>query len=133
AADGKPKGKADEIPWPNGIHLAVKGAAPLVSLKLPQGEVKFAAADVRLGEPKTFLDGQVRVERLPAVSAPRPAAPFKPKLPSPPQGDYPAFWVRYKTGKHYLAWVSYHKENDRVLLAQRDGPGRKRSDPVVGA
>ena len=120
-ADGKPKGKAILEPWPNGIHLTVQGTAPTVTLKLPKGEVKFAAADVRTGEPKTFLGGQVRVERLPAVSVPRPAAPFKPKADYPVQDDYPAFWVRYKSGKHYLAWVAYHKGQDRVLLAERDG------------
>ncbi len=129
-ASGKPKRKAVLAPWPSGIHVFVEGAAPTVTLKLPKGEVKFAAADVRLGEPKHFLDGQVRVERLPAVSVPRPAAPFKPKADYPVQDDYPAFWVRYKSGKHYLAWVAYHKAKDRVLLCERDGPDGKWSEPV---
>lgn len=128
AGDFTLKGKIVLEPWPNGIHLTVQGAAPTVTLKLPKGEVKFAAADVRLGEPKTFLDGQVRVERLPDSSVPRPAVPFK--AAGPVQDDYPAFWVRYKTGKQYLAWVAYHKEKDRVLLAERDGPDGKWSDPI---
>jgi len=128
AYDGTLKGKVFEEPWPNGVHVTVQGAAPTVTLKLPKGEVKFAAADIRLGEPKTFLDGQVRIERLPETSVPRPAAPFKAE--SPRQDDYPAFWVRYKTGKHYLAWVSYQKERDRVLLTERDGPDGKWSEPI---
>src|SRR5262249_25962096 len=76
-ADGTPKGKPVLEPWPTGIHLTVRGASPTVTLKLAKGEVKFAAADVRTGEPKTFLDGQVRVERLPDTRLVRPAAPGK--------------------------------------------------------
>ncbi|MCI0456495.1 MAG: DUF3604 domain-containing protein [Gemmataceae bacterium] len=126
--DGAPKHKAGEVPWPNGIHLTVQGAAPTVTLKLARGNVKFSASDVPLGEPRTFLDGQVRVERIPTVSVPRPAAP--PKAAKPVQDDYPAFWVRYRTGKHYLAWVAYQNERDRVLLVERDGPDGKWSEPV---
>jgi hypothetical protein len=129
-AAGKPKGKAPLEPWPVGIELTVQGANPTLTLTLPKGELKFTAAEVRMGEPKTFLDGQVRVERLPSLSILRPAAPFKAKAPSPVQDDYPAFWVRYKSGKHYLAWVAYHQEKDRVLLAERDGPEGKWSEPV---
>src|SRR5262249_26684267 len=95
------KGKNPPPPqqtWPNGITLAVKGDAPTLTLKLPAGEVKFATADVPLAEPKLFLDGQVRVERLPATTLLRPPAP--PKTDDPVQDDYPAFWVRYKTKKH---------------------------------
>ena len=69
--EGKAKYKPEEQPWPNGVHLTVQGAAPTVTLKLTKGDVKFAAADIRLGEPKTFLDGQVRIERLPEIKAPR--------------------------------------------------------------
>ena len=99
-----------------------------MTLTLPAGDVKFAAGDVPLGEPKSFLDGQVRVERLPATSVLRP--PAEPKAEDAVQDDYPAFWVRYKTGKHYLAWVAYQKEKDRVLLAERDGPDGDWSAPV---
>jgi hypothetical protein len=115
-------------PWPNGITVTVRGAEPSVTLKLAQGEVQFDADDVRLGEPKNFLNDQVRVERLPALSVLRPPAP--PKSDGPVQDDYPAFWVRYKTGKHYLAWVAYQKEKDRVLLAERDGPDGAWSEPI---
>ena len=126
-AAGKPQPPPEE-PWPNGVVLTVRGAAPTVTLTLPAGEVKFTAGDVPLGEPKTFLDGQVRVERLPATSVLRP--PADPKADAPVQDDYPAFWVRYKTGKQYLAWVAYQKEKDRVLLAERDGPDGDWSEPV---
>ena len=70
---GKPKPPPQE-PWPNGVVLTVRGAGPAVTLTLPAGEVKFTADDVPLGRPKTFLDGQVRVERLPATSVLRPPA-----------------------------------------------------------
>ncbi len=119
---------APEQPWPNGITLSVRGTAPTVTLKLSKGEVKFAVAEVPLGEPMTYLDGQVRVERLPVASVLRPAAPAG--TANPVQDDYPAFWVRYRTGKHYLAWVAYQKEKDRVLLVERDGPEGAWSEPL---
>jgi hypothetical protein len=129
APPGKTREAPPQEPWPNGVVLTVKGNTPTVTIKLAQGEVKFAAADVMLGEPKDFLDRQVRVERMPAVSQPRPPAP--PKAEKPVQDDYPAFWVRYKTAKHYLAWVSYQQEKDRVMLAERDGPHGAWSEPVA--
>src|SRR5262249_47266420 len=115
-------------PWPNGITLTLRGASPTVTLKLSQGEISFKAADVVLGEPKTFLKGAVRVERLPEAAVLRP--PAAPMAADAVQDHYPAFWVRYRTGKHYLAWVAYQKERDRVLLVERDGPDGKWSDPV---
>ncbi len=126
-AEGKPKPPPQE-PWPNGVVLTVRGAGPTVTLTLPPGEVKFTADDVPLGRPKTFLDGRVRVERLPAVSVMRP--PAEPKAVAPVQDDYPAFWVHYKTGKQTMAWVAYQNEKDRVLLAERDGPDGDWSAPV---
>ena len=81
-----------------------------------------------LGEPKNYLSSSVRVERLPAESLLRPAAP--PRTENAVQDDYPAFWVRYQTGKQYLAWVAYQKEKDRVLLVERDGPEGKWSEPI---
>ena len=126
-----PMGKAkepDRIPWPKGIELTIRGAAPTVTIKLAQGDVKFPAADIAHRKPKTFLDGQARIERMPATTLLR--APAPPKTADPVQDDYPAFWVRYKTGKHYLAWVAYQKEKDRVLLVERDGPDGKWSEPI---
>ncbi len=129
---GKPT-PPPEQPWPNGVTLIVRGEAPTLTLTLKAGEVKFKAGDLLLGEAKTFLDDQVRIERLPATSVIRPAA--TPKAENPVQDDYPAFWVRYKTGKQYLAWVAYRQQKDRVLLAQRDGPDGAWSEPteVAGA
>jgi len=126
-ATGKPPPPPQE-PWPNGVVLALKGAGPAVTLTLPAGEVKFKADDVPLGQPKTFLDGRVRVERLPATTELRP--PAEAKDPAPVQDDYPAFWVRYKTGKQYLAWIAYQSGKDRVLLTERDGPDGAWSDPL---
>ena len=126
-ASGKPQ-PADLQPWPNGVTLTLRGAAPSVTLKLPAGEVKFKAAELLFGEPKLFLDAQVRVERMPATALLRP--PALPKTENAVQDDYPAFWVRYRTGKQYLAWVAYQKEKDRVLLVERDGPEGKWSEPI---
>ncbi len=125
---GKTPPKAPEKPWPNGVTLTVRGTTPTVTLTLPGGEVKFKTSDVPLGDPKLFLDKQVSVERLPATTVLREAA--APKAEDAVQDDYPAFWVRYRTGKQYLAWVAYQKEKDRVLLVERDGPDGKWSDPV---
>jgi hypothetical protein len=124
-------GKAPKPPEqtrPTGILCTVRGAAPVVTLSLPKGELKFPAVEVRLGEPVLFLAGQVRVERLPALSLPcdpPPAGTY-----NAVQDDYPCLWVHYKTNKHYLAWVAYRKENDRVLLAERDGPNDTWSVPI---
>ncbi len=126
-ADGKPT-PPPQRPWPNGVLLTVRGNAPAVTVTLKQGEVKFRADDVTLGAPKTFLDGALRVERLPAVHVLRPAAP--PRTEGAVQDDYPAFWVRYRTNKHYLAWVAYRERKERVLLAERDGPDGAWSEPV---
>jgi hypothetical protein len=125
---GKPKGQAVFAPWPNGVHMTVQGAAATLALKLPAGTVEFAARDVRMGEPKSFLNGKVRIERLPDTVLVREAAPHK--ATDPVQDDYPAFWVHYKSGKQYLAWVAYHKEKDRVLLVEREGPNGSWSKPL---
>jgi hypothetical protein len=127
-ASGTPKTPAVLQPWPTGITLRVRGTAPTLTLILPKGELKFEAAALLLGEPKDFLDGSVRVERLPAESPLRSAAPAN--TPNAVQDDYPAFWVRYKTGKHYLAWVEYAREKDRVLLVERDGAEGAWSKPL---
>jgi hypothetical protein len=127
-ASGRPRAAADLRPAPNGITLTVRGNDPTVTLTLARGAVKFKAGDVLLGEPKTVLDGQVRIERLPATNVLRPAAPLRQQ--NPVQDDYPAFWVRYKTRKHYLAWVAYQKSKDRVLLVEREGPAGKWSEPL---
>ena len=83
-----------EQPWPNGVTLAVRGATPEVTLTLSKGGVRFLPAAVLLGEPRDFLDGQVRVERVPDTKVLRPAAPAG--MMNPVQDDYPAFWVRYR-------------------------------------
>jgi hypothetical protein len=115
-------------PWPNGVTLSVRGETPALTISLPTGAIKFKSDDIPLGEPRMYLDGQVRVERLPETVVLRPAA--APKAANPVQDDYPAFWVRYKTGKHYLAWVAYRQEKDRVLLVERDGPDGAWSEPM---
>jgi hypothetical protein len=126
-AEGQRLPPAPQQPWPNGVTLSARGEAPALTITLPAGEIKFKSDDIALGEPKTYLDGQVRVERLPETNVLRPAA--APKAANPVQDDYPAFWVRYKTGKQYLAWVAYRQEKDRVLLAERDGPDGAWSEP----
>jgi hypothetical protein len=115
-------------PAPVGIDMEVRGKAPVVALTLGQDELKFAAADVLLGNSKPFLGGSVQVERLPEVTQLRPPAPGASQ--NAHQDDYPAFWIRYKTGIQYLAWVEYLKEKDRVLLAQRQGFDGNWSGPV---
>jgi hypothetical protein len=127
-ASGKAPKPAEMKPWPNGVTLTVRGASPTVRLKLAQGEVSFQVADVALGQPKSFLNGSVEVARVPVTALLRPPAPAN--ADNAVQDDYPAFWVRYKTGKHYLAWVAYQNEKDRVLLVERDGPNGAWSKPI---
>jgi hypothetical protein len=126
--DGQPKGKAVLKPWPNGIQVSVRGESPLLTIQTARGTLEFAARDISMGEPKSFLDGKVRVERLPETVLLRP--PARLKAGDPVQDDYPAFWVHYKSGKQYLAWIAYQKEKDRVLLVQRDGPDGDWSKPL---
>jgi hypothetical protein len=115
-------------PWPNGVVLTVRGADPAVTVTLAQGEIKFQAGALLLGAPQTFLDGRVRIERLPETRQLRPAQPGPTE--GARQDDYPAFWVRYKTGVQYLAWVAYHQRHDRVLLVERNGPEGAWSEPL---
>jgi hypothetical protein len=119
--------EAPKQPSPNGVTLTVRGEAPALTVTFPAGEIKFKTNDILLGEAKMYLNDQVRVERLPQTSVLRPAA--EPKAENPVQDDYPAFWVRYKTGKQYLAWVAYRQEKDRVLLVEREGPDGAWSEP----
>ncbi len=126
-ANGKPRVKEQVRPWPNGVTITVRGDGPVLTLKLAQGEVSVNAPQLLTGQPLTALDGRVLVERMPQTSLVRPAA--KPPTEGAVQDDYPAFWVHYKSGKQYLAWVAYHKEKDRVLLAERDGPDGAWSEP----
>src|SRR5215831_11734357 len=51
ATPDKPPPAPPEKPWANGVTLVVKGQAPTVTLTLPQGEVKFKAGDLALGDP----------------------------------------------------------------------------------
>ena len=125
-ATGKPRVPEQVQPWPNGVTITLKGKAPRVTLKLPRGDVKFELTQLKTGGPLAALDGAVKVERMPRTSIVRPAAK---KVGTVPQDDYPAFWVHYKSGKQYLAWVSYQNEKDRVLLAERDGPDGDWSAP----
>ncbi len=128
-ATGKPRIQPDMEIWPNGVTIRVKGANPTITLKLSKGKVKLVAQKINLGEPITALQGQVRIERLPDTKLARKAAPWR--TPNAVQDDYPAFWIDRKTGKQYLAWVAYQKENDRILLAQRDSGTEPWSKPMI--
>jgi hypothetical protein len=126
---GKPKpAPAPMQPAPVGIHLTVKGAGPVIALTLGQGEIRFRADEIMLGDPKRFLDGRVSVERLPDANALRPAMAGPSQ--NARQDDYPALWIRYKTGVQSLAWIEYHQEHDRVLFAQRQGFDGDWSEPL---
>ena len=130
---GRPEGKATFVPWPNGVYVTVgRGTNPTVTVtiirgKTRPGRVQFTAGEVALGRPNrpsTIRSASNGCRRRACCG--RRAA----RAAGPVQDDYPAFWVRYKTGKHYLAWVAYQKEKDRVLLAERDGPDGNWSEPV---
>ena len=126
-ASGKPP-PPPEQPWPNGVVLTVRGADPAVTLTLPAGEMKFVAGDVPLGQPKSFLDGQVRVERLPAVSVcgRRPASKslsrFRTTTPPSGSATRPAnsIWHGSRTRRRRTACCS-------PSATGRTAPGRSRS------
>jgi hypothetical protein len=126
-ASGKPR-PADLQPWPAGITVAVRGDAPVITLSLPAGDVRFGTREIELGQPRMFLDEQVRVERLPEWSELRPPSPATAAYPI--QDDHPALWIDRQSKKQYLAWIAYQNRADRVLLAERDGDQRTWSQPV---
>jgi hypothetical protein len=131
---GKPKGKAELVPWPNGVQVSVKGKKPVATITFADQRVLTVDLNkAATGEPITVMDGQVRIERLPETTLVRAAVPKG--ADTPRQDDYPAFWVHYKSNKHYLAWVEYQNAKTRVLLAERDGPDGNWSEPkeVAGA
>jgi hypothetical protein len=124
---GLPRRLTPVQPWPNGIKLRIRGNDPQITLSLAHGVIQFVATEVHLGEPREFLSGEVRVERLPANARVR-TPPAETQHPA--HDDHPAFWVRYKTRKHYLAWVAYQSAHDRVLVSERDGPDGTWSPPL---
>jgi hypothetical protein len=128
ATPGLPPRATPVQPWPNGVTLRLRGNEPELKIALTQGVIHFSASKVRLGEPQSFLAGQVQVERLPSTSVVRPPAPTDTQ--HAVHDDFPAFWVRYKTRKHYLAWVAYQNGHDRILLSERDGPDGDWSKPL---
>ena len=107
-------------PWPNGVTLLVKGM-PALTVTLPSGEIKFRSEDIPSGNRRHTWT--VRCASSVCRNK-RAAAGGAPKAENPVQDDYPAFWVRYKTGKQYLAWVAYRQEKDRVLLLRPRWAGR---------
>jgi hypothetical protein len=124
----RPQRAGDFEMWPNGVAVVVRGAKPALTIHFAQGDVRFQVSDVPLGAPKTFLNGQVRVDRLPPTSLLRPAPPGSSE--NARQDDYPAFCISRKTGTHFLAWICYHQRADRVLLTQRSGSDDPWSDPI---
>ena len=131
-ASGKPRYKAEFQPRAKGVIVRVKGSRKIgIRLKLRKTDLLFTPADLKLGQPLSTMKENVRIERVPDYSPIREAAP--PATPNAPQDDFPSIWVDWKSGKHYLAWVTYQKEKDRVFLAERDGPHGKWSEPKMVA
>jgi hypothetical protein len=117
-----------EKPFASGVDLVLKGDDAKVNVRFRQGELSFSIRDIKLGEPLGYLDGQVAVERLPVMSIFRPAQLGGSR--NARQDDYPAFWVQYRTGIQFLAWVVYQHEKDRIFLAKRQGPDGAWSEPM---
>ena len=130
---GRPEGKATFVPWPNGVYVTVRGTNPTVTVTITRGKtrpgrVKFKADDVPLGQPKMFLQDQVRVERLPATSVLRP--PRRPRPTTPCRTITPPSGCATKPASSTWPGSPTRTEKDRVLLAERDGPDGAWSEPV---
>jgi hypothetical protein len=117
-----------ESPWPNGVNLEIRGAAPTVKIKFSKGDVEFAVNDLLFGEPRQFLDNQVRVQRLPQAGAIRPAAPLATE--NARQDDFPSVCIDSQSGTQYVAWITYQERSNRVCLTYRAGPQSPWSDPI---
>jgi hypothetical protein len=137
ATPGEPTPPVKRQPWPLGINITLRGERPAIALIAQKGQLKVQLYELKLGTPKTYIDGQAKVELLPPVRILRPPAPavVAPAGSVPPaaqyQDDYPCLWIRYKTNRHYLAWVCHEANGkDRVLMVERDGPDGDWSQPI---
>ena len=73
--------------------------AASVSVSTAQGEFSFALGDLEPGAPATYLEGQVRIERMP-LSVRLTAGPDEEDWPAAATGPNGAVWVAYMAYKH---------------------------------
>jgi hypothetical protein len=100
----------DPTPAPIGLLAAIEG--PRVEVRTANGSFAFQATDIPAAGARHFLDGQVSVERVPAVELH--AAPET-------EDDYPELAREPSGGGIWLAWQSYRNESDAVLARRFDG------------
>jgi hypothetical protein len=92
----------DPTPMPVGLLATVGGSR--VEVRTAQGTFGFSASEIPPAGPRLFLEGQVAVERVPAVEVH--GAPET-------EDDYPEL-ARDHRGAVWMAWQSYRNENDAV-------------------
>jgi hypothetical protein len=100
-------------PWeliPNGIVATLDAPADVrVTIHTVSGDFSFALRELAMGSPKTFLEGEVSVERLPPTVA---------LTLQPGENDYPSLTVDSR-GDLWAAWISYADRADSVWVAHR--------------
>ena len=94
-----------------GLLVTLEGDGAQVAVDTANGNFSFRENEVRYGQPASFINGRVRVERIPASEL----------LSSPGiQDDYPSIAVTGK-GDTWVAWIGYRDAADRVFVRRQSG------------
>ncbi len=119
-------GRVDRL-IPAAVLVTVEGDGAQVSVESAAGNFSFRENEVAYGQPASFLDGRVRVERIPASE----------RLSGPEmQDDYPAITATRK-GETWVSWIGYRDAADRVFVRRQAGgewsPAESWQEPVAAA
>jgi hypothetical protein len=113
-------------PWqliPNGFVATVMAPPDArLSIKTVSGNFSFGLNEVTMGKPKTFLDGEVSVERLPPTVA---------LTTQPGENDYPSVAVDSRGGL-WASWITYAERADSVWVAHRGASGWEPPTAISG-
>jgi hypothetical protein len=97
----KPGGPSNTGPAiaPNGVVVALKAPADAtLTITLAQGDVKIPLAELASGQVRTYLDGKVEAQRVPA-SVPLAAGPDQEDFPAAAADAQGAAWIAYVVHK----------------------------------
>ncbi len=95
---------------PAGLFVTVDSGASSANFQTAQGNFSVPIRDLAWGRVLWFLDGDVRVERIPG--------PQKISPTNAEQHDYPSIAVT-RSGDVWLAWQAYQDRGDHVYVQRR--------------
>src|SRR5437867_1841138 len=102
--------------------LAAPESARVVA-RTAQGNFDFALAEIPYGRVRTFLDGDVSVERVPTVSRMNDRETGE-------QHDYPAL-LETRSGGVWMAWQAYKDRGDHIYVRRRASDGWSAADRLT--